>query len=155
MSYGHNRLEGGQAYIQPRKKNPVIEAGLGFVFAGATTLGIQAAIEYATKQSGANSFTGAVKDTFKKQTRQEITEGTRNLFKKPNTNKLGQQAHNAFKGVKKIAGKIANSTRALWQKEGGRSAFIIAGIIGGVSAVSAFFGTIQNNKPVPIDFKRM
>ncbi len=153
MIYTNSRFEGGQAYIQPRKKNPIIEAGVNGILAVATTLGIQAAIEYATQQNGDESFTQAVKDTFTKHG-QGIRTDAENLLKKPDTSKLSQQAQNAFGSVKKLAGKIGNSTKALWQKEGGKNALIIAGIIGGVSALSAFFGTIQNNKPVPISFTR-
>lgn len=155
MIYTNSRLKEGQAYIQPRQKNPFVEAGVNGILAVATTLGIQVAIEYATKQNNkAGSFTHAVKDTFTKQTREGIKTDTVKLFKKPDTSKLLPQAQKAFKGMKGVAGKITNSTKALWQKEGGRSALIIAGIIGGVSALSAFFGTIQNNKPVPISFTR-
>ena len=153
MNYGHHRLEGGQAYIQPREKNPVIEAGINGTIAVATTLGIHGLYEHLTKQNGAGSLTRAVQDTFTKQ----VKTDAQNLLKKPDTSKIGKQAQNAFEGVKGVAGKIANSTKALWQHSSGagKNALILAGIIGGVSAVSAFFGTIQNNKPVPIDFKRM
>jgi hypothetical protein len=154
MNYGHHRLEGGQAYIQPREKNPVIEAGINGTIAVATTLGIHGLYEHLTKQNGAGSLTQAVSDTFQSR---GIKDNTFKLLNKPDTSKIGKQAQNAFEGVKGVAGKIANSTKALWQHSSGagKNALILAGIIGGVSAVSAFFGTIQNNKPVPIDFKRM